>query len=116
MTALVNQEKSLRPLVIASRKGSRLKRPNARSCAGGVAGPSTAQLAKCASCFAQDDEFWGWVGESGRASLDTPPFAKCAKGRAPRLCGNEGEPIQGFFSSLRMTRFVVVRDDSICGV
>ena len=44
MTALVNQEKSLRPLVIASRKGSRLKRPNARSCAGGVAGPSTAQL------------------------------------------------------------------------
>ena len=26
------------------------------------------------------------VEESGRAELDTPPFAKSAKGRAPRLC------------------------------
>jgi len=26
---------------------------------GGTAGPSTAQFAKCANCFAQDDEFVG---------------------------------------------------------
>ena len=27
--------------------------------------------------------WWGEVEESGRALLDTPPFAKSAKGRAP---------------------------------
>ena len=45
---------------------------------GSVAGPSTALR------FAQDDKFWGGVEESGRAELDTPPFAKSAKGRVPR--------------------------------
>ena len=40
----------------------------------------------------------GEVEESGRAELDTPPFAKCAKGRAPRLCVRRGEPIQRSFS------------------
>ena len=30
-------------------------------------------------------ECCGEAGESGRASLDTPPFAKSAKGRAPRV-------------------------------
>ena len=33
----------------------------------------------------QDDEIRGNAEEDGRAELDTPPFAKCTKGRAPRV-------------------------------
>ena len=46
---------------------------------GSVAGPSTALR------FAQDDKLGDGVEENGRAELDTPPFAKSAKGRAPRV-------------------------------
>jgi len=35
--------------------------------------------------YAQDDESRGDAEESGRALLDIPPFAKSAKGRAPRV-------------------------------
>ena len=47
----------------------------------------------------QDDESMGDVEENGRALLDTPPFAKCAKGGAPRIgvseerCGSVKTPI-----------------------
>jgi len=33
-----------------------------------LGGPSAAQLAKCASCFAQDDGVWGWVGRMVKAA------------------------------------------------
>ena len=36
-------------------------------------------------CFGRDDSFWGDAEESGQAELDTLPFAKYAKGRAPRV-------------------------------
>ena len=37
------------------------------------------------------------MGGGERSLRDTPPFAESAKGRAPRLCECEGEPIQGSF-------------------
>ena len=64
------------------------------------------------SCFGRDDRVWGWFEESGRALLDTPPFAKCAKGRAPRVGvdlaknGRVQVPIRRSFAALRMTTFV----------
>ena len=32
-------------------------------------GPSTAQLARSASCFAQDDGVLGWVGKKSKAAV-----------------------------------------------
>ena len=46
-----------------------------------MAGPSTALR------FAQDDKVGVRLEEGGRAELDTPPFPKCGKGRAPRVAG-----------------------------
>ena len=83
------------------------------------------------SCFGRDDRVWGWFEESGRALLDTPPFppqrakalaggpgfAKCAKGRAPRVVvawaknGRVQVPIQRFFATLRMTTFVYAQTE-----
>ena len=69
---------------------------------GFVAGPSAAL---------RMTDLWR-VKESGRALLDTPPFAKCAKGRAPRVGvdwaknGRVQVPIRRSFAALRMTTFV----------
>ena len=49
----------------------------------------------------QDDESMGDVEENGRALLDTPPFAKCAKGRAPRVVVSVKE--RGVFTAWRYT-------------
>ena len=51
--------------------------------------------------YVQDDECIGDAKESGRALLDSPPFAKCAKGRAPRVVVSVRE--RGVFTAWRYT-------------
>ena len=69
-----------------------------------MAGPSTAARKKREPSLRMTD--LGWGGECDQAKLDTPRFAKYAKGRAPRLCRCGEEPIQRSFTAFRMTRVV----------